>query len=136
MLPGFPAANIKEFWLTILSEAKRPQTQYLSPEGEFWVCSETNSRMVQNSFQRAKGNVGNRPHSTETKGQGYSRIKIKNTIHSIDCNHILKLPAHRMGLPGNEISFFIVPLDPLCLSTHWASQPRLQSGACGALAGQ
>jgi len=25
---------------------------------------------------------------------------------------ILKLPAHRAGLPGNEISFLIVPLDP------------------------
>jgi hypothetical protein len=24
----------------------------------------------------------------------------------------VKLPAHRAGLPGNEISFFIVPLDP------------------------
>ncbi len=34
-LPGFPGANIKEFWLTILSEAKRPQRQCLSPQGEF-----------------------------------------------------------------------------------------------------
>ena len=24
----------------------------------------------------------------------------------------MKLPAHRAGLPGNEISFFIVALDP------------------------
>jgi len=24
----------------------------------------------------------------------------------------VKLPAHRAGLPGNEISFFIVTLDP------------------------
>jgi hypothetical protein len=24
----------------------------------------------------------------------------------------VKLPAHRAGLPGNEISFLIVPLDP------------------------
>jgi hypothetical protein len=32
----------------------------------------------------------------------------------------VKLPAHRAGLPGNEISFFIVPLDPLGLSTHCA----------------
>jgi len=24
----------------------------------------------------------------------------------------VNLPAHRVGLPGNEISFFIVPLDP------------------------
>jgi hypothetical protein len=30
-----PGANIKEFLVTILSEVKRPQTQCLSPEGEF-----------------------------------------------------------------------------------------------------
>ena len=24
----------------------------------------------------------------------------------------VKLPAHRAGLPGNEISFLFVPLDP------------------------
>jgi hypothetical protein len=59
MLPGFPGANIKESWITILSEA--------------------NSRMVQNSFQRAKGNLGNRTHSTEVKGQEFS-LKIKETL--------------------------------------------------------
>jgi hypothetical protein len=57
----------------------------------------------------------------------------------------VKLPTHRAGLPGhavasrmraNEISFLIVPLDPLCPSTHCAPRPRLQGGACGALAGQ
>jgi len=41
-----PGANIKEFLVTILSEVKRSQTQCLSPKGEFWVCSETNFRMV------------------------------------------------------------------------------------------
>ena len=60
---------MKDFLLTILSEAKRPQTQCLSPNSEFWVCSEVNSRMVQNSFQRPKGNPGNRPHSMEAKKQ-------------------------------------------------------------------
>ena len=30
-----PGANIKEFWLTILNEAERPQNQCLSPQGEF-----------------------------------------------------------------------------------------------------
>jgi len=30
-----PGANIKEFLVTILSEAERPQTQCLSPKGEF-----------------------------------------------------------------------------------------------------
>jgi hypothetical protein len=30
-----PGANIKEFLVTILSEAKRPQRQCLSPQGEF-----------------------------------------------------------------------------------------------------
>jgi hypothetical protein len=33
----------------------------LSPKGEFWVCSETNFRMVRNSFQRAKWVLGNGP---------------------------------------------------------------------------
>jgi hypothetical protein len=59
LLPKSLGANIKEFLVTILSEVKRPQTQCLSPKGEFWVCSETNSRMVRNSFQRAKGGLGN-----------------------------------------------------------------------------
>ena len=56
-----PGANIKEFLVTILSEAKRPQTQFLSMKAEFWVCSEANSGMVKNSFQRAKGYLGNNP---------------------------------------------------------------------------
>ena len=54
-----PGANSKEFLVTILSEAKRPQTQCLSLKGEFWVCSEANSGMVKNSFQRAEGYLGN-----------------------------------------------------------------------------
>jgi hypothetical protein len=29
----------------------------------------------------------------------------------------LKLPAHRAGLPGKVISFYIVPLDPAYLPT-------------------
>ena len=60
VLPKFPEANIKEFWVTILSEAKPPQNQCMSPEGEFWVCSEASFGMVQNSFQKAKGNSGNK----------------------------------------------------------------------------
>jgi hypothetical protein len=58
LLPESPGANIKEFLVTIISEVKRPQTQCLSPKGEFWVCSETNCRMVRNSFQRAKVGLG------------------------------------------------------------------------------
>ena len=41
LLPESPGANIKEFLVTILSEA--------------------NFRMVRNSFQRAKGGLGNSP---------------------------------------------------------------------------
>jgi len=37
-----PGANSKEFLVTILGEAKRPQTQCLSLKGEFWDCSEAN----------------------------------------------------------------------------------------------
>ncbi len=33
---------------------------------------------------------------------------VKNTNTRVN----VKLPAHRAGLPGNEISFLIVPLDP------------------------
>jgi len=67
----------------------------------------------------------------------------------------VKLPAHRAGLPGHtvasrmrakEISFLIVPLDPLGPSTHWIPQligplnplgpsNPAYNGACGALAG-
>jgi hypothetical protein len=50
VLPKSPGANIKEFLVSIVSEAKRPQTQYLSLKGEFWICSEANSGMVKNSF--------------------------------------------------------------------------------------
>jgi len=33
--------------------------------------------------------------------------------HSIEFKSTkVKLPAHRAGLPGNEISFLIVPFDP------------------------
>ena len=32
-LAGFPGANIKEFWLSILSEAKPPQIHLSEPEG-------------------------------------------------------------------------------------------------------
>jgi len=46
-----PGVNIKEFLVTILSEAKRPQIQCLSLKGEFWSCSEASPRMVKNSFQ-------------------------------------------------------------------------------------
>ena len=93
MLLGFPGANIKEFWLTILSKAKRPQTQCLSPKGEFWVCSEANFRMVQNSFQKAKGNPGNRPHKMEVKKHRSHLLKIFCPIKSdIDKDTPMKTP--------------------------------------------
>jgi hypothetical protein len=52
--------TLQDFLITILSEAERPQTSGLSPRGEFWVCSEANCRVVKNSFQRAKGDLGNK----------------------------------------------------------------------------
>jgi hypothetical protein len=42
----------------------------------------------------------------------------------------VKLPAHRAGLPGNEILFFIVPLDPAYkagLAGHLPVKNRWQS---------
>jgi hypothetical protein len=47
---GSSERELKIFSLTILSEAKRPQIQCLSPEGEFWVCSEANFRMIDKMF--------------------------------------------------------------------------------------
>jgi hypothetical protein len=43
----------------------------------------------------------------------------------------VNLPAHRAGLPGRVISFYIVPLDPAYLLTAGR-----QGGACGARSGQ
>ena len=73
-LPESPGANMKEFLVTILSEVKRPQTQYLNPKGEFWVCSKTNVRMAGNSFQRAKGGLGNSPFSNDPKNENHRRV--------------------------------------------------------------
>ena len=42
----------------------------------------------------------------------------------------MKLPAHRAGLPGNELSFVIVPLDPAYkagLAGHRAGQTQHQA---------
>ena len=50
---------------------------------------------------------GSYPHAQE--GHRDSCVRLHHRI--------VKLPAHRAGLPGNEISFFIVSLDPLGLST-------------------
>jgi len=58
----------------------------------------------------------------------------------------VKFPTHGAGLPGHamasrmrakEISFFIVSLDPLGSSTHWASRPigPLDSTSKAGLAG-
>ncbi len=71
-MAGFPEANIKEFLVTILSEAKWMQIQRLSPTGEFWIFSEANSRIVRNSFQRAKGNLANIPRAL--RGYGTASI--------------------------------------------------------------
>jgi hypothetical protein len=47
---GSSERELKIFSVTILSEAKRPQIQWLSPKGEFWICSEANFRMVGKIF--------------------------------------------------------------------------------------
>ncbi len=49
---------MKEFLVTILSEAKQQQSQCLGPKCTFCVCSEANSSMVRNAFQKAKGGFG------------------------------------------------------------------------------
>jgi hypothetical protein len=42
-----PEARIQIFSLTILGEAKRPQIQCPSLQGEFWICSEARLRIVE-----------------------------------------------------------------------------------------
>jgi len=42
-----PGARIQIFSLTILGEAKRPQIQCLSLQGEFWICSEASLGIVE-----------------------------------------------------------------------------------------
>jgi hypothetical protein len=41
---------MKIFSGTILSEAERPQIECLSPKGEFSICSEASSRMVEKIY--------------------------------------------------------------------------------------
>jgi hypothetical protein len=88
---------MKEFWLTILSEAKRPQTQCLSPEGEFWVCSEASSRMVQNSFQRAKGNLGNRRLALKRRDNGVPLIRTFSERRRASFSEFSKLKTFILG---------------------------------------
>jgi hypothetical protein len=44
--------------------------------------------------------------------RGALTIEIRQRVSPHRFFSQVKLPAHRAGLPGNEISFFIVPLDP------------------------
>jgi hypothetical protein len=42
-----------------------------------------------------------------------AQIPLSHPNSNSKCQNLnVKLPAHRSGLPGNEISFLIVPLDP------------------------
>jgi len=62
-----PGANIKEFLVTILGEAKEEQFPLFEPAGRVWKLPEASLRMVKKSFQRAKGDLGNSPPITETR---------------------------------------------------------------------
>jgi hypothetical protein len=50
-LPGFPGGTLKNFGKPFSVKRNGCKSKCLSPEGEFWICSEANSRMVHNSFQ-------------------------------------------------------------------------------------
>jgi hypothetical protein len=50
-LPAFPGGTLKNFGKPFLVKRNGCKSNCLSPEGEFWICSEANSRMVHNSFQ-------------------------------------------------------------------------------------
>jgi hypothetical protein len=56
-----PGANIKEFLVTILGEAKEEQFPLFEPTGRVWKLPEASLRMVKKSFQRAKGDLSNSP---------------------------------------------------------------------------
>jgi hypothetical protein len=49
--------------IIILGEAKEEQFPLLEPTGRVWKLPEASLRMVKKSFQRAKGNLSNRPSS-------------------------------------------------------------------------
>ena len=59
LLPKYPGANIKEFLVTILSEAKGEEFPLFEPEGRVWErssalalnCSGASFRMVKKSLQ-------------------------------------------------------------------------------------
>jgi hypothetical protein len=61
LLPKSPGANIKEFLVTILGEAKEEQFPLFEPTGRVWKLPEASLRMVKKSFQRAKGDLSNSP---------------------------------------------------------------------------
>jgi hypothetical protein len=54
------------------------------------------------------------PQASDPKGHMAENKNIKIIfVHDKFLTALLwKLPAHRAGLPGNEVSFLIVPLDP------------------------
>jgi hypothetical protein len=56
LLVGFHGANIKEFLVTILREAKPPQIQCLSPEDEFWneLAPNRRSFAVKRTLERSE----------------------------------------------------------------------------------
>ncbi len=57
--------------------------------------------MVQNSFQRAKGNLGNRHHNAEAKGQGCSimKMRIDKTFSGRERESGEQAVQHGSGLP-------------------------------------
>jgi hypothetical protein len=60
-----PGANIKEFLVTILGEAKEEQFPLFEPTGRVWKLPEASLRMVKKSFQRAKGDLSNSPFTLD-----------------------------------------------------------------------
>jgi hypothetical protein len=66
LLPKSPGANIKEFLVTILGEAKEEQFPLFRPTGRVWKLPKASLRMVKKSFQRAKGDLSNGPLRPDT----------------------------------------------------------------------
>jgi hypothetical protein len=50
-LPGVPGGTLKNFGEPFLVKGNGRKSNCLSPKGKFWICSEANVRMLQDSFQ-------------------------------------------------------------------------------------
>jgi len=78
---GRPEARIQIFSLTILGEAKHPQIQCLSLQGEFWICSEASLRIVEKNVLSCEGQLFQHPVRKQCE-----RVKVRVNVSSSGTN--------------------------------------------------